>query len=429
MSDNIQAQGNFGIQDTMDVGGAGDTQLLNDLLAPETAQADPEAVEPIIKEVEDTVPEKEAPKGKDIIPPKSVDGKTEEEKQTGESLIADFLSDSQDAQEEDEQEPTSETATEPESKDVLDEVEEEEEVNETGAPNFEALANDLFQLGVFNKEEDEEVTIASPEDFLARFESEKKKGAQSLVQDFIGQFGEDYQQAVESIFVKGVNPKEYFGTYNNIVNFSEMDLTKENNQKQVMKQALTDQGFETEDIDKEIERLQNYGDLESVSTRHHKVLVKKEAKKLQQLEAQSQQELQTKNAIKQEYVSNVQTILSDKVKEKEFDGIPINSNLANELQDFLLVDKWKTPSGETLTDFDRSILDLKRPENHELKVKVGLLLKMLEKDPMLSTIQRAGVTKKSNQLFGEVARQVTKAKTVASKKQSSNNKKPNSWFL
>jgi hypothetical protein len=427
MSDNMQAQGNFGIQDTMNVGGAGDTQLLNDLLAPETAQADPEAVEPIIKEVEDTVPEKTAPKGKDIIPPKSVDGKTEEEKQTGESLIADFLSDDPDTEEEEittEETPVVEPEPEP---DVLDKVEDDE--SDVTAPNFSALANDLFQLGVFNKEEDEEVNIESPEDFLARFESEKKKGAQDLVQQFIGQFGEDYQQAFESIFVKGVNPKEYFGTYNNIVNFSEMDLTKENNQKQVMKQALADQGFETEDIDKEIERLQNYGDLESVSTRHHKVLVKKEAKKLQQLETQSQQELQTKNAIKQEYVTNVQTILSDKVKEKEFDGIPINSNLANELQDFLLVDKWKTPSGDTLTDFDRSILDLKRPENHELKVKVGLLLKVLEKDPTLSTIQRAGVTKKSNQLFGEVARQVTKAKTVASKKQSSNNKKPNSWFL
>jgi hypothetical protein len=412
----------------MNVGGAGDTQLLNDLMAPETAQADPEAVEPIIKEVEDAIPEKTITKGKEIIPPKSVDGKTEEEKQTGESLIADFLSDDPDAETE-EEDVTEDKPAEPETKDVLDEVVDEEET-ETSAPNFEALANDLFNLGVFNKEGDEEVTIASPEDFLARFESEKKKGAQSLVQDFIGQFGEDYQQAFESIFVKGVNPKEYFGAYNNIVNFSEMDLTKENNQKQVMKQALKEQGFEAEDIDKEVERLKSYGDLESVSTRHHKVLVKKEAKKLQQLEAQSQQELQAKNAIKQQYQTNVQTILSDKVKDKEFDGIPINSNLANELQDFLLVDKWKTPSGETLTDFDRSILDLKRPENHELKVKVGLLLKMLEKDPSLSTIQRAGVTKKSNQLFGEVARQVTKAKTtVASKRTNSNTKKPNSWFL
>ena len=116
------------------------------------------------------------------------------------------------------------------------------------------------------------------------------------------------------------------------------------------------------------------------------------------------------------------------MKNKEFDCIPINSNLANELQDFLITDKWKTPTGETLTDFDRAILDLKRPENHEQKVKVGLLLKMLEKDPTLSSIQKAGVTKKSNKLFGEVARQVTKSKTVASTKTTSK-QKPNSWFI
>jgi hypothetical protein len=114
------------------------------------------------------------------------------------------------------------------------------------------------------------------------------------------------------------------------------------------------------------------------------------------------------------------------VKAKEFDGIPINPKLATELQDFLLVDKWKTPSGETLTDFDRAILDLKRPENHAQKVKVGLILKMLEKDPTLSTIQRSGVTKKSDQLFGEVARQVSKAKTAGPTTGGANSK---SWFL
>jgi len=426
MSDNLQPQPNFGIQDTMNMG-AGDTQLLNDLLAPETAQADPESVQPIIKEVEDTIPTKGTVKGKEIVPPASPDGKTDEEKQTGESLIADFLSDvPEDDEPEEEIKEAPEVVEEP--KDVLDQVEDEDS-EDAATANFEALAKDLFDLGVFNKEDEEEISISTPEDFLARFESEKKKGAQSLVQDFIGQFGEDYQQAFDSIFVKGVDPKEYFGTYNQIVSFSEMDLSKEGNQKSVMQQALADQGFEKEDIGKEIDRLQNYGDLESVSTRHHKVLVKKEAAKLAKLEKQSQQELQAKSQIKDQYVTNVQTILSDKVKDKEFDGIPINSNLANELQDFLLVDKWKTPTGDTLTDFDRAILDMKRPENHELKVKVGLLLKMLEKDPTLASIQRAGVTKKSNQLFGEVARQVTKSKTVASQQKTTNKKKPNSWFL
>jgi hypothetical protein len=62
-----------------------------------------------------------------------------------------------------------------------------------------------------------------------------------------------------------------------------------------------------------------------------------------------------------------------------------------------------------------------------MKVKLGLLMKMLEKDPTLSTIQRTGVTKKSNQLFGEVARQVTKAKTASATGSSKAN--PSSWFL
>jgi hypothetical protein len=50
---------------------------------------------------------------------------------------------------------------------------------------------------------------------------------------------------------------------------------------------------------------------------------------------------------------------------------------------------------------------------------------MLEKDPTLSTIQRTGVTKKSNELFGEVARQVTKAKTPL----ATGGANSKSWFL
>ena len=420
MADNLETMGNFSIQDTMDMG-MGNQELLNDLFSPETASSNPEDVTAIIKDA--NAPEApEAPevkKGKDIVPPKSVDGKTDEEKLDGQSMISDFLSDDEDDKDDDD---TSIPASKP-AKPAATDDSEDDDINE--GTQFSALANDLYKLGVFTSEEDDEQQpISTAEEFLERFNEEKKKGASEIVQNFIGQFGEDYQEAFDAIFVKGVNPKDYFGVYNQVVNFAEMDLSDESNQVRIMKQALTDQGFDQEDVETEVERLKNYGDLESVATKHHKVLVKKEASKLQQMEANAQQELQQKQAVKNQYINNVQTILQDKVKEKEFDGIPINPKLASELQDFLLVDKWKTPSGETLTDFDRAILDMKRPENHAMKVKVGLLLKMLEKDPTLSTIQRTGVTKKSNQLFGEVARQVTKAKIAA----TTSNAKSNSWF-
>lgn len=428
MAENFDNQsfGNFSIENTMDMG-MGNAELLNDLMAPETSTSHPDDIKEITKEEPSTpspakkASNKQAPKS--VIPNDEDDEKSDVK--DDKNILADFLSNDGDDEEEEEEtdaSSTSKTKTPPSTENNDDGEEEgEEEVS-----RFTALSNDLFKLGVFNKDEDEDdVNIATPEEFLERFQVEKRKGATEMVNNFIGQFGEDYQNAFDAIFVKGVSPKEYFGAYNNIVSFSEMDLSEENNQVAVIKQALSDQGFEPEDITTEVERLKNYGDLETVATKHHKVLVKKEAAKLQDLEKQSEKKLQQQQAIKQQYYQNVNSVLEEKLKTKEFDGIPINPKLAGELQDFLLVDKYKTPSGETLTDFDRTILDLKRPENHETKVKIALLLKILEKDPTLSTIQKTGVTKKSNELFGDLARQVSKSST----KSGGSKSKPTSWFV
>jgi hypothetical protein len=424
MAENLDTPsfGNFSIENTM---GAGNAELLNDLLAPETSTSSPDDIKEI-KDEEPTTPEPSKKATSKPAPAKaSGDGeeKKDEEEATKKSLT-DFLMGGDEEEESNEEEEASTTQKKkPVAKTEPEETNDSEEESSEEVSQFTALAKDLVKLGVFSQDEDEDIDISTPEEFLERFQEEKKKGAIEVVNNFIGQFGEDYQQAFEAIFVKGVDPKEYFGTYNSVTSFSEMDLSEESNQVAVLKQALTDQGFEPEDITTEIERLKNYGDLESVSQKHHKVLIKKEAAKLQQLEQQSQRELQQKQAVKQQYAQNVQSVLQEKLKIKEFDGIPINPKLATELQDFLLTDKYKTTSGETITEFDRAILELKRPENHEKKVKIGLLLKILEKDPTLSTIQKSGISKKSDQLFGEVARQVTKSSV-----KSSSSNKANSWF-
>ena len=414
MADNLDTPsfGNFGIEDTMEMG-IGNTQLLDDLFSPETSTEDPDKLETIIK----TADEPKAPKKPEVSKGKEVVQKLDGEEPTQQDVLKNFLGDDD---EEEETEDDVVTAPAP----AKAEAEEEEDDDVAESP-FVSLSKDLFKLGVFTQDDDEEdAVIETPEQFLEKFNAEKKKGAIEIVDNFIGQFGEDYQKAFDAIFVKGVDPKDYFGVYNNVVSFAELDLSNEDNQVRVIKQALTDQGFDTEDVTTEIERLRNYGDLETVASKHHKVLVKKEAAKLQQIEQQAEQQLQQKAMVRNQYIQNVQSVLQDKLKTKEFDGIPLNPKLASELQDFLLVDKYKTPSGETLTDFDKTILELKRPENHATKVKVGLLLKILEKDPTLSTIQRTGVTKKSTQLFEEVARQTSKKPSSGG-----NAGKANSWFL
>lgn len=420
MDQNLESPsfGNFSIENTMEMGPGG-AELLNDLFSPETSTANPDTIENIVKPAAPpAAPVKpDVPKGKEIVP------KEEGTEPAPQDIISNFLGDNtEDDEEDDEDTPPPVTKTVKAA--TKEEGGDDEDVD---VSPFKSLSNDLFKLGVFSKEEDEEenVDISTPEAFLERFQNEKKKGAIEMVNNFIGQFGEDYQQAFEAIFVKGASPKEYFQSYNKAANFAEMDLTQETNQVSVMRQALADQGFDQEDIDTEVERLKNYGDLETVAGKHHKVLVRKEAQKLQEIEKNAELQLQQKQLVKNQYIQNVQQVLQDKIKTKEFDGIPINPKLANELQDFLLVDKYKTASGETLTDFDKTILELKRPENHTAKVKVALLLKILEKDPTLSTIQKTGVTKKSDQLFGEVARQVTKAKSGSG---STAPKQGSSWF-
>ena len=394
---------NFGIQNTMEMG-LGSPELLEGLYASETSTANPDDLETIVKETPTIIPiKKEEPsKGKEIVQ------KEEGELPTDQDILKNFLGDN----DEEEEEVIEKEIIKEEDKEVPDDT-----------SQFTLLAKDLFKLGVFSKEEDEDdIVINTPEEFLERFNSEKRKGAIEVVDNFLGQFGEDYKRAFEAIYVKGVKPDEYFGVYNKVVNFAGLDLTNEENQITVIRQALTDQEFDPEDITTEIERLKNYGDLETVANKHHKVLVRREAAKLQQMEQKAESDLQQKTVIRNQYIQNVQQVLQEKLKAKEFDGIPLNSKLVNELQDFLLVDKYKTASGETLTDFDKTVLELKRPENHAQKVKIALLLKILEKDPTLSTIQRSGVTKKSDQLFGELARQKTVDKSKTAPKASS------SWF-
>lgn len=418
----IPSFSNFSIESTEEAG-IGDTDLIKGLYSSDSATTDPDDITSIEEEektkVKKPAPKKAAPKAAKAVV-EDEEEQEEEEEEEDVNPIDKLLNDGEEEEEEEEEEEP----VKPKGK-KQEEEEEEEEGEETSANPFSALAKDLFKLGVFTQDEEEgEVEISTPEQFLERFNLESKKRVGETLENFLGQFGEDYKKAFQAIYINGVNPKEYFGIYNTIEDFASLDMAQEDNQVAVMRQALTDQGLEPEDITKEIEKLKNYGDLEETAARFQKVLVKKQAQKLAEIEQENAARLQQMQQMKAQYIKNVQTVLQEKLKTKEFDGIPLNPKLAGELQDFLITDKYKTPSGETLTEFDRTILDLKRPENHEKKVKVALLLKLLEKDPTLSTIKKKGISQETNTLFSEVARQ-SKKTSVKTSKQS----KPTSWFL
>lgn len=419
MADNtLDAPSSFGIVDTI---AASSQELIDSFLDGDSSvTAKPEEIKDIKAE--------EPPKPEQKAAPKAAESKAAEisvDNPDGNmSLDLDDIKDEEEQQEEEEEQKpvakeTKKAGKKPTAKEALEGTEEKTEVpdNQGDFNPFAAFAKELYNLGAFMKDsEDEQVEIPeTPEQFLETFNYQVGKKAEAAVDNFISRFGEDYQEAFEAIFVNGVSPKEYFGTYNTIQNFSELDLTSEQNQMAVVKQTLKDLDYEDEDIKTEIERLKNYGDLEEVAKKHHKVLIKKEAQKLQELSERQEQVRAQQLAVKRQFANNVTTVLQEKVKAKDFDGIPINPRLAEEVEEMLLAEKWKNSAGEALTDFDVEILNLKRPENHATKVKVALLLKILKSDPSLSTIKKSAITKQTNQLFSEVVRNQPKSGTTPSK--------------
>lgn len=396
----------FGIQDSLEIG-TGDTSLLNSLFAEEIGD-----VSELEKIDSPPSPKQSTKKAEPSISKEDISKEDEDKKAplTGESLINSLFDET------DEEEEEEENSTATQNVDNLEEEDKKEDIS-----IFSTFSKDLFKIGAFTKEEGEEdIAISTPEEFLERFNVEKQKGAKQIVDDFLSGFGEDYKQAFEAIYVKGVNPKQYFSSYNEIVDYSNMDMTKEENQIKVVTRMLADQDFEQEDIDSEIEKLKNYGDLESTSAKYHKAILKKDVQKLKNIEQENERQLNEKRQIKQQYTQAVQSTIEEKVKTKEFDGIPLSANMAKKLNEFLLVEKYKDKNGNLLTDFDLAMLQLKNPENHQLKVKVGLLLKTLEEDPTLSTIKKTGITKQTDTLFSEVARMGRKSTQGKTNTNSSN---------
>lgn len=297
----------------------------------------------------------------------------------------------------------------------------EEENDDESDNDFESLAKDLFKVGIFTSEDEEEELPSTSEEFIERFNWEKQKMAEQMVYGFAGRHGEEYRDLFNAIFVNGADPREYVSQYMETQHFKDMDLEDEDNQETVVEAALKNQGWEDSDIKDEIKKLKLNSDLESTAQRHHKALVKTEEAQLVRIQEESKARVERKKQLEAQYSTNIRNILGEKLKTQDFDGIPVSRDAANKAVEFLETKKWKLPSGELITDFDRVIMDLQHPQNHEAKVKLALLLlkgyepgKPISLD--LGPVGKKAVSKESNELFNFVKGKKAKSSSTFSDK-------------
>lgn len=284
---------------------------------------------------------------------------------------------------------------------------------EDASTTFSTLSKNLVDLGIFTQDE-AEVLPKTAEEFKDKWIAERQEQVNTDIYNFlVSKHGEEGLKVFEDIFVKGVDPKEYYSKYTDIQSLKGLDLTVEANQEKVVRESLRRQGFKDEQIDKKVQKLKDYGDLEEEAPVAHELLLRQEEGNLQAIAAQKEQEAQAKAAERAAYSNSLQTILSEKLKTKEFDGIPVTDKVAREVYDMLNTEKWQLPSGEKLTDFDKEILELRNPANVELKIKLALLLRnRLD----LSKLKMNLVSKETNKIFEDLVikdKQVKRTKPVS----------------
>lgn len=315
----------------------------------------------------------------------------------------------------DEKTETSKPKTEekPDGKKALENLlfnkqEQTEEGSEEGAEGegagdestYKTLGKDLMRLGVFSKNSEEEteenINIETPEQFLERFNLEKKKGAIGILDNFLSQFGEEYRKMFDAVFVNGVKPEEYLHSFAKIEAIKGLDMADEGNQEKVVRSYFASLKKDQNWIDNKIQKMKDYGDLEEESKTYHEVMLTKETEQATALELAKQEKLQKEREKEISTKKAYQRILGEKVKAQEIDGIPITEKESQEVLDYLTDKKYKLQSGELLSEFDKDILELNRPENHELKVKLGLLLR---KKLDLTSVKKTTISKKSDALF------------------------------
>lgn len=370
------------------------TSMLHDAEIESFLGSDPSEVEGIEKE--DEKKEDSKPSSQKTTPSKPETNPKQQEDE-GNEVDAEFLGKEGEEEEDNEDKPKGKDKPKPEDEKGLEN--EEESVNV-----FSSFSSELKDLGVFSELE-EEPEVKDGQSFKQRFDLEIQNRTEAAISNFFSRFGEDYQEALQAIYIDGVNPREYYQYANNIENLSELDMSIVENQKQIIKQYYNSLGWASDKISARIQKLEDSGDLEEDASGYHQVLVQKEQAQLEEIRKKKQQENFQKQQAEQHYQSSISKIINEKLAKKEFDGIPVDQGFANKIADYIITNKYKTANGELLTDFDLEILNLKNPQNYEKKVKLAMVMKLMESDPTFSKLAKKAISKEKDDLFQSLTRQ------------------------
>lgn len=308
--------------------------------------------------------------------------------------------------------------------DTVEESTTQERIDKGELTEFAALSEGMFKAGIWTRDEDEDETFfpQSEEDFIERHQYEGQKLANNYIGQFAGRHGEDARQLFDAVYKDGVPIKDYVAKWQESQDFKSMDMTDEGNQERVVRTFLEQQGVPGEKITEKLKKLRLSEDLEDEANTYHSALVKRQETDLQKIEENSRKLTEQKKQRDLQYLTSIDNIYADKLKSQEFDGIPINTQTADQAKSMLKDKKWKMNDGTLITDWDRIVMDLDSPQNYEVKAKLALLIKPYQPGKPLELnlqgVEKRAVTKTAQQQFFNIPGKSKKVVVPDTKKQT-----------
>ena len=231
--------------------------------------------------------------------------------------------------------------------------------------------------------------------FLEFYEKFTENKVQSDIEERISdKWGEDGIRMFNDIFVSGVDPREYFAAYQQVLDVSDIDLDDENNQKLVVSRYLEAIGQDDEEILDQIETLEEKGKLAERAEKYKEKLIEDNKREIARMAYEKESQAVEMKKAQSARFSAVKEAVSTALSNREINGIPLSLNDNKELLPFATDLNWKLANGMLITDADKAILEIKKDP-----VKWVALCKLLKEDLNVNPIKNKGADEKAKAVF------------------------------
>lgn len=271
---------------------------------------------------------------------------------------------------------------------------------------FGSVAEGLVSLGKFDGMEIPEKW--NKESFLSFYDEYTEKKIESgIYEQLTNKWGEEGEKMFNDIFVTGVDPREYFGKVNQVLDLESIDLSKEINQKAIISKYLEALGQDEEEILDQIEVLEEKGKLEERSEKYKEKLIEDNKRAVAKMTSEKEAQVAEGKRLQAARFNSIKDVVAKAVSAKEINGIPLNVADSKELFSYATAPAWTLPNGATITDAEKALMEIKKDPT-----KWVALCKLLKEDLNVSPIKAKGVDEKAQDVFN-----FKKDKKVAASKQ------------